>query len=123
MSTSGSLMVKHFTNPFDPLRIRKVLEDEDLDLSTFPLILKVLKSTFAVLPLARNLFEALKILQEHSLMSGKMAMEGNQADKELIAPENEKASFLDIAKLVTNNCPDEVVGPMMIDSSFKMSVF
>ncbi|TYJ99818.1 kinesin heavy chain-like [Cucumis melo var. makuwa] len=118
-----SLMVKHFTNPTDLLRIRKVLQDEDLYLSTFPPVLKVSKSTFPVLPIARNLFEALKILQECSLTSRKMAVEGSQADMELIAPENEKASSLDIAKPVTNSCLDKVVGPTMIDSPFKMPVF
>ena len=97
-------MVKHFANPTDLLRIRKVLQDEYLDLSTFPPVLKVSKSTFAVLPMARNLFEALKVLQERSLTSWKMAVKGSQADVELIAPENEKASSLDIAKPVTNSC-------------------
>ncbi|KAA0062494.1 uncharacterized protein E5676_scaffold325G00720 [Cucumis melo var. makuwa] len=55
------ILLDDFKNSIDRLKIRDVLLDEDLDVSSFPSVLNASKSVFAALPRSRNHFAILKL--------------------------------------------------------------
>ena len=100
----------NFSNSIDRLHIREVLNDEGLDISSFPLVINVPKSVFAVLPNARNPFSLLKPFPASSPVP--LPDKKTEIGAQLAAFSNGRASeqFLPITNPLQHSCLQKVMG-------------
>ena len=113
------LLLDDFKNSIDRLRIGDVLLDEDFDLSSFPLVLNVLKSVFVALPGIEILLKFCSFFRPYHRRWRKRQ---RSVDSDLITRASEQSPSLNIAGPKINCCSKMAAGPTSIDFVFKTPV-
>lgn len=89
--TKGSSVVINFKTPIDQIRVRQVMEDEEVDISFFLPNLDAFKATKTAPSFLRNHFEALNLIHDPPSAPEKKTTGVAQASGVLLLPVYEKA--------------------------------